>query len=234
MLIRLEALELSANAGDADASDRFALHVIQVKGDGSVAVTDGTQLLRIHAAVTEPGLFDALLPVEECGYDEDVLIDASDARDFKAACKKALQKAGKKSVADGGEPVHVVVAKADDTMTLATADGVVERRFIIKQQAEPKYPDVERLIPTGDTRDILVSVDLLLKMLRTLKPLRVRAVKLGITKDPMAAIKVSATSMAGEIDGALMPMRDVEKDDAKTPKVDASTGEIQSEGAGVH
>lgn len=230
MLIRLEALELAANAADDDDVSKFALNSIQVKGDGSVVVTDGTQLLRIKAAVSEPGLFDALLPVEERGYDEDVLIDAADARDFKAACRKALKKAGRKRVEDGGEPVHVVVAKVDDSLTLATQDGIVERRFVIKQSAEAKYPDVSRVIPTDVRREITVSIDLMLKMLRTLKRLRCGSVKLGLTNDPLKPITVNALSLSGEIDGALMPMRD-DSEQVAPDGVDPTTGEVVDDAA---
>lgn len=230
MLLRLEALELAANAGDADASDRYALNQIQVRSDGSVVATDGTQILRIHAAVEEPGLFDALLPASERGYEGDVLVDSNDAKDFKAACRKALKRAGHKSVADGGEPVHVVVAKTDDCLTLATADGIVERRFVIKQaDADPRFPDVERVLPKGEMRQITLSVELLTKILRTLKRLRVKAVTLGLTGDPFAAIAISAESLSGKIDGALMPMRTGDEVAEKPPAVetvDQSTGEI--------
>lgn len=230
MLIRLEALELAANAGDSDASDRYALNVIQVRADGSVVVTDGTQLLRIQAAVNEPGLFDALLPALERGYEGDVLIEAGDAKDFKAACRKALKKAGKKSVQDGGEPVHVVVALNDDTMTMATADGIVERRFVIKQPADLKYPNVERVIPSPDReqQEITVAVDLMIKMLKTLKRLGVPSVTLGITSDPTQSISLRAKALAGDIDGALMPMRvDVDGKDTKpVERVDTTTGEV--------
>lgn len=230
MLIRLEALELAANAADDNVGSDFALNAIQVKGDGSVVVTDGTQMLRIRAAASEPGLFDALLPVEERGYDEDVLVDAADAKDFKAACRKALKKAGKKRVEDGGEPVHVVIAKIDDSLTLATQDGIVERRFVIKQSVDAKYPDVTRVIPTDVSREIVVSIDLLLKMLRTLKRLRCGSVRLGLTNNPNKPITVSALSLAGEIDGCLMPMRD---DSAKHAPdgVDPSTGEFVNDDA---
>lgn len=226
MLIRLEALELFANAGSADDSDRYGLHMLQVRPDGSVVVTDGTALLRIHAAVEEPGLFDALLPAEERGYEGEVLIDATDARDFKAACKKALKRAGRKSVADGGEPVHVVVARIDDGLTLGTADGIVERRFVIKQDSDLKYPDVDRVMPTDTTRHILVSVDLLLKMLKTLKRLRVPSVRLGLTDRANRPITIEADSLAGKIDGCLMPMRDEEHKEEPLETVDTSTGEI--------
>lgn len=232
MLIRLEALELAANAGESDDSDRFALNSIQVKADGSVIVTDGWQILRIHAAVEEPGLFDALLPAHERGFEGDVLIHAADAKDFKAACRKALKRAGRKSVAEGGEPVHVVVAKEDDQLTMATADGVVERRFVIKQPTadEPKYPNIERVLPTGDKHEIIISVDLMMKLLRTLKRLNVKGVTLGLTDDPNKAISITAKSLCGDIDGALMPMRSEPREDeaaaSRSESVDRSTGEI--------
>lgn len=229
MLIRLEALELAANAGEADASDRFNLNAIQARADGSVVVTDGTQLLRIHAAVEEPSLFDTLLPDVERGYEGDVLIDAEDARDFKAACKKALKRAGA-GASEEPEPVHVVVAHDDEQLTLATTNGIITRRFTIKQAAEGRYPDVDRVIPTGDMRHITISVDLLIKMLRTLKRLKCRAVRLGLTARPEAPIHIEAESLAGHIDGALMPMRDA-KDEQPVESVDIETGEIHESSA---
>lgn len=228
MLIRLEALELAANAASADVADRYALNCIQVLPDGAVVVTDGTYMLRIQAAVKEPGLFDALLPAEERGYEGEVLINADDARDFKAACRKALKKAGRKPVSEGGEPVHVVVARAEETLTMATADGVVERRFVIKDSADERaYPDVEKVIPQGTKREITLSVELLTKMLRTLRRLNAKAVTLGLTKDPQAAISLRATTLAGEIDGALMPMRTEDAPTVEVPaNVDRKTGEL--------
>lgn len=227
MLIRLEALELAANAGDADDS-RFALSAIQVRADGSVVVTDGWQILRIQAAVEEPGLFDALLPAHERGFEGDVLIESADAKDFKAACRKALKRAGHKSVAEGGEPVHVVVAKDGDQLTMATADGIVERRFVIQQPDTdgPQYPDIEQVLPRGDKHEIVISVDLMMKMLRTLKRLKVKAVTLGLTSDPNTAISITAKSLAGDIDGALMPMRAEDKRTAPETHVDTETGEV--------
>lgn len=231
MLIRLEALELCANAGSPTDSDRFNLHLLQVLPDGSVVTTDGLQILRIKAAVAEPGLFDALLPASERGYEGEVLIDATDARDFKAACAKALKRAGRKSVAEGGEPVHVVVAMDDENMTLATADGVVERRFIIKQPDNPPtFPNIDRVMDSVDTdRTITVSVDLMIRMLRTLKKLKVAAVTLGLPPESNRAIRITAKSLCGDIDGALMPMRDAETDKAEPPAetVNKETGEIQ-------
>lgn len=230
MLIRLEALELCANAGAPADSDRFNLHLLQVQPDGAVVTTDGFQILRIKAAVEEPGLFDSLLPESERGYEGEVLIDATDARDFKAACAKALKRAGRKSVAEGGEPVHVVVAKSGEEMTLATADGVVERRFTIKQpNSDQKFPSIERVMEQIDPdRSITVSVDLMIRMLRTLKKLRVKAVKLGMPEQSNRAILITAKSLAGDIDGALMPMRDEDEKPAgpKGESVDTSTGEI--------
>lgn len=228
MLIRLEALELCANAGAPTDSDRFNLHLLQVQPDGSVVTTDGFQILRIKAAVEEPGLFDALLPAAERGYEGEVLIDATDARDFKAACAKALKRAGRKSVAEGGEPVHVVVAQDDEQLTMATADGVVERRFIIKQPTtEQKFPDIDRVLGAVDTdRKITVSVDLMIRLLRTLKKLKVHAVTLGLPPESNRAIRITAKSLAGDIKGALMPMRDAEDEEPKAEHVNTETGEV--------
>jgi hypothetical protein len=227
MLIRLEALELAANAGEPDESDRYHLNVVQVRANGSVIVTDGSACLRIQAAVDEPGLFDALMPAQERGFEGEVLIEKGDAIDFKAACRKALKRAGKKSSADGGEPVHVVIAKDGDTLKMATADGIVERQFLIKQPDGLRFPDVDRVIPAGEHREIILSVELLLKMLRTLKRLRVRAVTLGLSRAPLSPIRITANSHAGAIDGALMPMLGAEKPEPKEPvQVDVTTGEI--------
>ena len=224
MLIRLEALELAAQAATQDATGQTPLSVIHIAPDGSVTACDGFQLLRLQANVTEPGLFDALLPEEERGYEGDVLVDAGDARDFRAACKKALKRTGKK--AQSVDPIHVVVAKVDESLTLATQDGTVERRFVIRPPDEEiKYPNVAKIIPRDADRQITVSVDLMLKLMRTLKKLRVQGVTLGLSKDPMRAISIQARCLAGDLDGALMPMRTDETKSAPDG-VDPETGEI--------
>jgi hypothetical protein len=179
MLIRLEALELAANVGDSDASDRYGLNYLQARGDGSVVATDGTQLLRIQAKAEEPTLFDAELPEDERGFDGDVLIEAGEARDFKSACRKAMKRLRKTH-----EPVHVVIARDGDDLTMATADGIVTRRFVIHQPDAPQYPAVDRLLSdTSERREITLSVDLLIKMLRTLRRLHVKSVTLGLSDE---------------------------------------------------
>lgn len=224
MLIRLEALELAANAADSEVHDKYALGCIKVLADGSVIATDGHAILRIQAAVEEPILFDDLLPVHERGYEGDVLVDAGDARDFKAACRKALKKAGKLT-----EVVHVVVARNETETTMATADGTVERRFVIKDPIDPdKFPEIDRLLPKAPKREITLNVDLLINTLRTLKKLKVSSVVLGLTKHPGAPITITAKSKFGDIDGAIMPMRGDEKSETAPPaNVDPQTGEIK-------
>jgi hypothetical protein len=215
MLIRLEALELAANAGGAEGSDRYALDCIQVQPNGDTIVTDGHHFLRIRAAVDEPSLFDALLPKKERGSTEEVLVNAEDAKAFKAACRRAVKKSkgGKKGKP---EPIHVAVSKAGEAVTLATADGVTSRRFEMKERAaDMKYPDVQRTIPKGRKREILVSVDLLIRVLRTLKVLRCVGVEFSMTDREMDPIVLKATSIVGDIDGAIMPMRDVESKPGK-------------------
>jgi hypothetical protein len=234
MLIRLEALELAANVGDSDASDRYGLNYIQARPDGSVVATDGTQLLRIQAKAEEPTLFDAELPEDERGFEGEVLIEAGEAKDFKSACRKALKRLGK-----AHEPTHVVIARDGDDLTMATADGIVTRRFTIRQPDAPNFPAVDRLLAdTSERREIILSVDLLIKMLRTLRRLDVKCVRLGLSEEANSAIYLRAESKTGVIDGALMPMHDkttVSADDAKpfddhsAEIVDTSTGEVLAE-----
>lgn len=231
MLIRLEALELAANVGDSDASDRYGLNYLQARGDGSVVATDGTQLLRIQAKAEEPTLFDAELPEDERGFDGDVLIEAGEARDFKSACRKAMKRLGKTH-----EPVHVVIARDGDDLTMATADGIVTRRFVIHQPDAPQYPAVDRLLSdTSERREITLSVDLLIKMLRTLRRLSVKSVTLGLSDEASSAIYLRAQSATGIIDGALM-VDTQEKAEARpafdghgAEIVNAETGEVLAE-----
>lgn len=212
MLIRLEALELAANATSEDT--RFALDCIQVQANGDVVATDGHHFLRLRARVEEPTLFDVFLPKAEQESTEEVLVNAEDAKAFKSACKRAIKKAakGKKGKPD---PIHVAVSRVGEAVTLATADGVTSRRFEMKEREDLKYPDVNRTIPRGKKREILLGVDLLIQVLRTLKALKCVGVTLALTDQPDQAIVLRSNSIVGEIDGALMPMRDVvEKSDA--------------------
>jgi hypothetical protein len=209
MLIRLEALELAANAASSDANDRYVLDFIQVRANGDVVVTDGHHFLRLKAAVEEPTLFDALLPKAEVGAAEDTLVNAEDAKAFKASCKRAIKKAAKGAKKGDAPAVHVAIAKGDEAVTLATADGVTSRRFEMKERSTTmEYPNVDRVIPKGAKHEILLSVELMMRVLRTLKALKCRSVSLALTKDSEAAIVVRATSVIGDIDGAIMPMRD--------------------------
>jgi DNA polymerase III sliding clamp (beta) subunit (PCNA family) len=210
MLIRLEALELAANAGSADDS-RYALDCIQVHANGDAVVTDGFSFLRIKAAVEEPNLFDVLLPKKEMDSKEEVLVNAEDARAFKAACRRAIKKAGKGKKGKP-DPIHVAVSKNADAVTMATADGVTSRRFEMKERAtDLKYPDVQKTIPAGKKREILLSVDLLIKICRTLKALRCVGVTLAMTDKALEPIVLKSTSIIGDIDGAIVPMRDAEE-----------------------
>jgi len=206
MLIRLEALELAANAAKSEVGMRHPLDFIRVEENGTVVATDGHHFLRLTSTPIEPTLFDAELPKPETEARINVLVNAEDAKAFKVACKRAARKEKR----DPSQPIHVAVARVGDAATLATTDGLTVRRFEMKDggpELEEKYPDLDRTVPVGPKREITFSVELLQRILRTLHALRCRSVTLGIVEDDHAAVVISAMSLAGAIDGVVMPIR---------------------------
>lgn len=201
MLIHREALELARNAADGDDARSYPITCLKVGEDGSVTVTDGHHWLRMQAAVDEPSLFDELAETG-AGAESDgpVLVPADVMLAFSAAMKKRKQKKG--------QPVpHVVVTQKDNSITLASSDGKTKRTFLL-DAVEGEYPNVDRTVLAHEpVRSIVLGVDLLYLLLRTLKACGAVSIKLGLPESEDAAIRVSTMTVTGPIDGAIMPMR---------------------------
>lgn len=200
MLIHREALELARNAAEPGDGVPFSISCLKVGEDGSVTVTDGRHWLRMAAAVTEPSLFDELAQ-DGAGADSEgpVLVPADVMQAFSAAMKKRKQKKG--------QPVpHVVVTQKDSHVTLASSDGKTRRTFLL-EAVDVEYPNVDRTILSHEpVREIVLNLDLLYLLTRTLKACGAVSLRLGIPHDERAPIRVSTMTTTGPVDGAVMPM----------------------------
>jgi hypothetical protein len=201
MLIHREALELSRNAAAGDDGVPFAISCLHVSEDGAVTVTDGHHWLRMQAAVDEPSLFDELAE-QGAGAESEgpVLVPADVMAAFSAAMKKRKAKKG--------QPVpHVVVTQKGNSVTLASSDGKTKRTFLL-DAIEVEYPNVDRtVLAHAPVREVLLGVDLLYLMLRTLKACGAVSIRFGIPQSKEAPIRVSTVTATGPIDGAIMPMK---------------------------
>jgi len=191
MLIHREALNLANNAADEN-SDRYCIKFVQITKDGHVVATDGHHFLRIKALVDEPSLLDALMPEDKRDNAVDALVPADTLQSFAAAVKKVDANA------------HVVIAAENGTITLATADGVTERTFVTKPPDLP-FPDVAKVTRETSEKTLTLGVELMMRLLRTLKACGASSVTLGVN-DAESPITVAAFCDSGPIDGAIMPM----------------------------
>jgi hypothetical protein len=192
MLIHREALALANNALD-ESDGKYCLNFVKVEKDGTVIAVDGHHFLRMKAKVDEPSLLDAMLPDEHRDNSEDALIPADVLTSFAAAINKMDDNA------------HVVISTKDEHITLCSTDGICERTFIAKPPALP-FPDVNRVMQKRPAVSVVLDLDLLGKIVRTLKKCGASSVTLGV-KDAESQVGLSAWTDSGPIDGAIMPMR---------------------------
>lgn len=201
MLIHREALELARLAPTDDEGGQFGLSHLMIEADGHVVVCDGTQLLRVHGNVDEPSLFDSLIPDTEREHAEPILLSAEAAQSFSAALKKRKRKRG--------EPApHIVVSADGEAIRLASADGKMTRRFDVKPSELP-YPNYQALLkPRTVVKEVTLSIDVMLTVLRALKGAGCRSVTLGFAEGEGAPVRVTAFSdPMGPVDGIIAPMR---------------------------
>lgn len=201
MLIHREALELARNASVDGDGVPFTITCVHITPDGAVTATDGHHFLRMNAVANEPNLFDEIAEKGTEPLEAPVLIPADVVKAFNAAMKKRKSKKGM--------PVpHVVVAQKKDRITLASSDGKTVRTFLM-EAIDPNltFPDVDRVFRPV-TRSVVLGVDLLSALLKTLKSCGATGVKLGFPEGEAEAISVSAHTETGLIDGAIMPMRE--------------------------
>ncbi len=202
MLIYREALELARNAAvDADGIP-FSMTCVYVTEDGALTVTDGHLWLRMKGAVDEPNLFDELAD-KGAGAKSDgpVLVPADVIQAFNAAMKKRKAKKG--------QPVpHVVVTKAGTSITLASSDGKTKRTFLLEASDITTFPDVDRtVLAHAPVRELVLGVDLLYSVLRTLKACGAVSLHLGLPESVEGPVRMSSVSLTGPIEGAIMPMK---------------------------
>lgn len=204
MLIHQEALELARNAAAGGDGVPFSITCVNITEDGAVTVTDGHHWLRMKAAADEPNLFDEIAEQDTENISGPVMVPADVVQAFNAAMKRRKVKKG--------TPVpHVVIAQQDNRVTLRSSDGKTTRTFLLEAvDAELKFPDVDRTVQgvNKPQRHVIVSVELLTAIVRTLRACKVSSVKLGLPESAEAPISLSAMSLTGPIDGALMPMRE--------------------------
>lgn len=193
MLIHREALSLANNALD-ESDGRYCLNFVKVTKDGHVIAVDGHHFLRMRAKVDEPSLLDAMLPEVVAENEDDALIPADVLQSFAAAIKKMDDNA------------HVLITTSKDQITLASTDGICERTFLSKPPALP-FPDVNKVSQKKPAITVVLSIELLAKICRTLKTCGATSVRLGV-KDAESAVGINAICESGTIDGAIMPMRD--------------------------
>ena len=202
MLIHREALELAKNAAVSDDGVAFATTCVNVDEDGRVMVTDVRHWLRMSAAVDEPNLFDELAD-KGAGVASDgpVLVPAEVMQAFNAAMKKKSK---------AGMPVpHVVVSQRDGEITLASSDGKTKRAFRFDPVEGVQYPSLDRTVIAHEpVKSVLLSVELLHKIVRALRNCGAESVRLGLPSSPIGPISLSAETLTGRIDGAFAPMRD--------------------------
>ena len=202
MLIHREALELAKNcAADGDGVPFTMTCVHLDPSDGSVTVTDGRHFLRMRAAADEPNLFDDMAAQQTEELETSVLIPGDVVQAFNAAMKKRKAKKGLPTP-------HVVVARADDRVTLKSSDGKTTRTFLIDGvDKELKCPDVNKVVAGHKAvRTVTLGIELLDAIVRVMKACKVEAVTLGLPELDTQPITVSAFTENGPIDGALMAM----------------------------
>lgn len=193
MLIHREALALANNAR-SESDGRYCLNFVKISADGHVIAVDVHHFLRMKAKVDEPSLLDAMLLKERQETIEDALIPADVLQSFAAAIKKMDDKA------------HVVISTDKNQITLASTDGICERTFVSKPPDLP-FPDVDRVRQKKPVVHVVLNVELLTKILRTLKSCGSTAIRLSI-KDAESAVGINALCDSGPIDGSIMPMRE--------------------------
>jgi hypothetical protein len=202
MLIHREALEL-ANLAAEDTKDlgNKALACLKVEGNGHVTVTDGHVLMRLAAKMEEPGLFDEVLDVDERNARETVLLPANAAAAFNAAMKKRKRKKGQSAPG-------VAISQGDALVKLASSDGITTQRFEIKPLESEKFPDPSKIFKDHvTTHEVVLGVDLLIDVLRTIKAIGAKSVRFHLAAEPVSPIKVTAMSEVGTLEGVLMPQR---------------------------
>jgi hypothetical protein len=159
---------------------------------GRITATDGVVCLRVQGMVEEePNLFMK----EALGADEvgNHIVPGDMVKDFLSAWNGP----------------QLIVRKDGGATLLETLDGQTSRRFESKDVVldAPKFDSVLRR--PKQARDIVVSVEKLLLLARTLKSLGALSVRLSLSDKPEDAIRLRARILADErIEGALMPMRD--------------------------
>jgi len=204
MLIHREALELARNAASHDTEGvPITISCVKIGPDGSVTVTDGHHWLRMKAAADEPNLFDELAERGTDALEHPVLVPADVIAAFNAAMKKRKVKKG--------QPVpHVVVAQHENRITLKSSDGKTMRTFELDApDAELKFPDVDKTVQAHlPTHHVVLSVDLLALLVKTLRACKATTLKLGFPIDTDAPVTLSTFTLTGPIDGAIMPMRE--------------------------
>ncbi len=204
MLVRLEALDLAKLVGDLGDNDRFALNCVQFRGNNTVVASNGTSAVRFVSDEEQMGLFDGLLPKSERGFDKDTLIAGDDVASFAAACKKQRK---------GADAIHVVIGRSGKNVTLATADGSVERRFLLKEKADDvKYPAIDRLIVKAGRDRVTVSIKELKSVLAVAASIGANYATLGF-KDAESPLLIEAKSSAGSFDGVVMAARSGEPEE---------------------
>lgn len=220
MLIHREGLELARNCAENVDGVPFTHTCVNIAPDGTVTVTDGHHWLRMKATADEPNLFDEIaseLAGEE--PEHDVLIPGDIVQAFNGAMKKRKAKKGM--------PVpHVVVGQQGQHVTLCSSDGTTKRTFLIDAPAkELIFPDVDKTVLLHQPeRHVILSVDLLSVIVRTLRACKADSLRLGLSASPTAAITISAFCATGPITGALMPMRNnAEMDKEFRAALDAAT-----------
>lgn len=218
MLIHREALELARNCAPNEDGVPFTYTCVHITPDGAVTVTDGHHWLRMKAAADEPNLFDEIAEDGKADLEEDVMVPGEIVEAFSAAMKKRKVKKGM--------PVpHVVVAKQDQHVTLCSSDGTTKRTFLIDSVGKDLvFPNVDKTVLAHVAeRHIILSVDLLSVIVRTLRSCKADSIRLGLPASPAAPITINAFCETGPITGALMPMRDAEAMDAHVRTAPAAT-----------
>ena len=221
MLIHRAGLEIhnAAMTPEEAADTKYNLAAIYITPDGSVAACDGRSWLRMCASVDSPDLFTEQLAGESSRgqLEQPVTIPADVAKAFLAASKRKA-KPGQKSQ-------QLVVAIHEGAVTLATADGKTRRTFIIDESDAAPFPAFERTIPKGKAAvKLTLDIDLLLKMLGTLKRCGASACEWSIRGDE-TPIRITARVYRDDsesiLDGVMMPMHPPQ--DADDAKPDAET-----------
>jgi len=205
MLIQRIGLEIARAAGtDPKADDRFKS--VYIDEDGRVTATDGHLWLRMDALTREPDLFvtDRLADLQPMRA-EMAILPSDVVQDFVSACKQA-------------DAEQIVLCKDDEgKATLATIDGHATRTFLVnpREHALIDFDKVSRHDGQPAVR-VCLSIDVLRKLLSTLKACGARTVTMKIW-DPASVINIETKSydadcFANAIVGGIMPMREPDTD----------------------